>query len=116
MLIERKFKTLPQHLSYNCSAEKMEIKVKTNQDIIEPTAFVLPIVSPANEVVTHVSENEIAIQKSEGLVIIKATSPIKIKDMEGSRTFNMVPGVEALPLEVFFEEEVKELQISITVS
>tara|TARA_R110002096_G_scaffold9533_3_gene37607 strand:- start:63473 stop:65389 length:1917 start_codon:yes stop_codon:yes gene_type:complete len=101
---------------YKSTTEKTEIQVKTNQDILEPTAFVLPIVSPSNEIVTHASENEITIKKPEGLVTIKASAPIKIKEISGKRTFNMVPGVEALPIEVFFEAEVKELQISIAVS
>jgi hypothetical protein len=102
-------------ISYKCADDKMVIQAKTNQDILEPTAFVLPIVSTADEVVTQVSESEISIQKPEGLVTIKANSSLKIKEMEGKRTFNMVPGVEALPLEVFFEEDSKTLELSITV-
>ena len=102
-------------IAYKCAAEKTEIHVKTNQDITEQTAFVLPIVSPANEVVTNVSKNEITIQKPEGLVTIEANAPIKIKEISGKRTFNMVPGVEALPLEVFFEDS-RELNITVTVS
>ena len=104
-------------IGYNCTANQTEIKVNTKQNIIEKTAFVLPIVSPSSEVVTNISENEITIQKPEGLVTIKANAPIKIKEIEGERTFNMVPGVEALPLEVFFGEEQKNnLKISIVVS
>ena len=76
----------------------------------------LPIVSPSSEVVTNVSENEITIQKPEGLVTIKANVPIKTKEISGNRTFNMVPGVEALPLEVYFEEDNKTISISISVS
>ncbi|WP_204344069.1 hypothetical protein [Psychroserpens algicola] len=103
-------------ITYKCSADKTQISVSTKQDISEPTAFVLPIISPNNEVVTNVSDTEITIQKPEGLVTIKANSPIKIKDIEGARTFNMVPGVEAIPFEIFFEKDVNELLISIAVS
>jgi hypothetical protein len=103
-------------IAYNCSADKTEIKVSTKQDIKTQTAFVLPIVSPNTEVVTHVSDTGITIQKPEGLVTIKANVPLAIKEMEGSRTFNMVPGVEAIPIEVFFEEEQNELSITISVS
>jgi hypothetical protein len=103
-------------ISYNCAADKIEIKVSTQQDVKEQTAFVLPIVSPSSEVVTNVSENEITIQKPEGLLTIKANAPIKTKEIAGKRTFNMVPGVEALPLEVFFEEGQNELSMTISVS
>ena len=103
-------------ITYQTSVDGMEIRVKTNQDILAPTAFVLPIISPNKEAVTNVSETEITIQKPEGLVTLKANLPIKIKEIEGNRTFNMVPGAEAIPFEVFFEDESKELLLSITVS
>jgi hypothetical protein len=102
-------------IAYKCTADKTEIKVTTKQAITAQTAFVLPIVSPSSEVVTNVSKNEITIQKPEGLVTIKANAPIKIKEIEGKRTFNMVPGVEAIPFEVFFETGNKEVFISISI-
>ena len=83
-------------ITYQTSVDRMEIRVKTNQDILAPTAFVLPIISPNKEAVTNVSETEITIQKPEGLVTLKANLPIKIKEIEGNRTFNMVPGAEAI--------------------
>ena len=102
-------------ITYRCSANETTILVKTDQKITNPTAFVLPIVSPNNEEVTTISETEITIQKPEGLVTIKANAPIKMKEIKGKRTFNMVPGVEALPFEIYFEDQ-KEMQISIRVS
>ena len=101
---------------YNCSVNQTEIKVNTKEDIIEKTAFVLPIVSPSSEVVTVISDNKITIKKPEGLVTIKANAPIKTKEISGKRTFNMVPGVEAIPFELFFDNQNKELLISISVS
>ena len=104
-------------IAYKCSADKTEIRVSTEQDIETRTAFVLPIVSPNSEVVTKISDTEMTIQKPEGLVTITANVPLKIKDMEGNRTFNMVPGVEAIPIEVYFNTEKKQdLEISISVS
>lgn len=102
---------------YNCSAEKLEIRVSTKQSINEKTAFVLPIVSPNSEVVTKISDTEMTIQKPDGLVTIKATVPLKIKAMASGRTFNMVPGVEAIPIEAYFQSDKnKELEISISIS
>ncbi|GAA4950572.1 hypothetical protein GCM10023314_24830 [Algibacter agarivorans] len=103
-------------VSYICSAEAMEIQVKTNQNISEETAFVLPIISPTGETVNRLSDNEITIQKPEGLVTIKANVPLKQKDISGARLFNMVPGVEAIPLEAYFQEDIDELVLIITVS
>ena len=103
-------------LIYGCSNEKMQISVKTAQPIKERTAFVLPVFSPTGEKVTQVSENEITIQKPEGLVSIRASVPLVIKDMPQNRTFNMVPGAEALPIMAYFDEKGQEVKISIAVS
>ncbi|WP_299012520.1 hypothetical protein [uncultured Polaribacter sp.] len=103
-------------INYKSSVDKMEVTVKTDQNITAPTAFVLPIISPNKEVVTQINETEFTIQKPEGLVTVKSNSPIKIKEIQGNRTFNMVPGVEAIPFEAFFKEQQKELRISILVS
>lgn len=103
-------------LTYTCSSEKMQIVAKTSQDITTQTAFVLPIVSPTGEDVTQVNANEITIKKPKGVVTIKANVPIKIKDMPKSRTFNMVPGVEAVPIMAFFTEESRQLVVDIVVA
>ncbi|TBN02915.1 hypothetical protein EYD45_10185 [Hyunsoonleella flava] len=103
-------------IGYTCSENEINIKVTTEQNITAPTAFVLPIISPNSEVVTKVSDTEITIKKPEGLVTISANAPIKTKEIKGKRTFNMVPGAEAIPFEVFFNEGEKELLLSITVS
>ncbi|GGD04128.1 hypothetical protein [Hyunsoonleella pacifica] len=103
-------------ITYEYNTNETAIFVKTSQKITTPTSFVLPIVSPNSEKVTIVNKNEITIQKPEGLVTIKANAPIKTKEIEGKRTFNMVPGVEALPLEVFFKDDIERLEITIQVS
>lgn len=102
-------------IMYKCIADELQITVKTNQLIAAKTAFVLPIISPTGETVTFISEDEISIEKPEGLVLIKANRPLKIKEISGSRTFNMVPGAEAVPIEVFFGNDSEALHITIRV-
>ena len=103
-------------ITYVCNSNATVIKVKTQDEILVPTSFVLPIISASKEKVTFKNEYEINIQKPKGTVTVKANAPIKIKKMSGERTFNMVPGVEALPLEVFFTKRNKELELHIEVS
>jgi hypothetical protein len=75
---------------------------------------VLPIVSPTVEKVEYISKNEVTIQKPEGLVSIISNLPIQIKEIIGKRTFNMVPGVEAIPFEIFFDGDATiELTINV---
>lgn len=102
-------------ISYECSKKMMKIIATTVQDIIEPTAFILPIVSKAGENVFHDKDNVVSIQKPEGLVRIKANVALKIKEMPRSRTFNQVPGVEALPILAYFPKGEKMVEISIEV-
>jgi hypothetical protein len=101
-------------LKYTCSVEKVEITATANQAIKVPTAFVLPIVSPTGEKINQVSEHEITIEKPNGNVKVTSNCVIKIKDMPKSRTFNMVPGVEAVPLIIAFEEG-NQVKISIEI-
>lgn len=103
-------------LNYSCSEENVQIRATTNQDINESTAFVLPIASPSGEAVKFISENEIVIAKPEGLVNIKANVPLKIKNTPGNRTFNMVPGIQAVPIVATFQENIKALELKIEVS
>ena len=103
-------------LTYTCSKDVMRITTKTAQPIKEKTAFVLPIISPTGEKVLQPNPNEITVQKPEGQVSIKANVPLTIKGIPRERTFNMVPGAEAIPIMAFFEETTKEVEISIEVS
>jgi hypothetical protein len=102
-------------LDYKCSKENLEIVAGTNQNIKEPTAFVLPIVSPTGEKVTQLSENEITIEKPNGIVKVTANVPLNIKEMPKLRTFNMVPGVAAVPIVASFQKEKKHVRITIEI-
>ena len=98
---------------YHCSEEEMQITARTMQDIKEQTALVLPVVSPTGEVVEQVGAREITIQKPEGLVRIRANVPLSIREMPRSRTFNMVPGVEAVPILALFAKDQVDISIQV---
>lgn len=102
-------------LDYTCTKDKMQISASTTQKITAETALVLPIVSKNSEKVTQLSPNEITIQKPNGLVKITANVPLKIKEMPKSRTFNQVPGVEALPVMAYLTEDDKKAEVTIEV-
>ncbi len=102
-------------LMYQCSKDSLQIIAKTDESITEPTAFVLPMVSPTGEKVAQPKPNEITIQKPEGLVRITASVPLKIKETPKERIFNMVPGAEAVPIHAYFEDKSQALEIKIEV-
>jgi len=103
------------NLNYLCSEQSMEIIASTNQEIKQTTSLVLPVVSPSGEIVKQVSANEITIRKPDGLVKISSSAPIKIKEMPKSRTFNMVPGVEAVPIIADFVAGQNQVKLRIEV-
>ena len=100
---------------YRCSGEQMQITARTRQEIKERTALVLPVISPDGEAVEQVGASEITIRKPGGLVRLKANVPLAIKDMPRSRTFNMVPGMEAVPIMAFFAKDIKQVDITLQV-
>ena len=101
------------NLNYKVTSEKLEIIATTNEAIKNPTVFVLPIVSPTGEKVTQISENEVTIEKPEGSVKISSNTALKIKETPKERLFNMVPGVEAVPIIAPLKKEQVILTIEI---
>ncbi|MDF7823428.1 hypothetical protein P4B35_05345 [Pontiellaceae bacterium B12227] len=61
-------------------------------------SLVVPIMSPSGEKVRQVSDKRIEIKKPEGTVVVESTVPLKIKESEKGRIFNMVPGMECVPI------------------
>ncbi|MGB7329059.1 MAG: hypothetical protein WBD31_29530 [Rubripirellula sp.] len=62
------------------------------------TTLVVPIASPSGEEVRQVSDFRIEIDKPEGTVVVESNVPLKIREDANMRVFNMVPGMEAVPI------------------
>lgn len=103
------------NVNYKFSARNVEISASTKENVSELTQFVLPVISTSNESVSVVSNNEIHIRKNAATVIVKSNMPLSVKEMPAKRTFNMVPGVEALPLLASIETG-KELKLTIEIA
>ena len=87
-------------LNYQLDGQKVTIKVATADGAVSETAtsLVLPIVSRSGEPVKQVSDKRIEIKRPGGTVVVESTVPLKIKGNANERIFNMVPGMEALPI------------------
>jgi hypothetical protein len=64
----------------------------------EDTTLVVPIISPSGEEVRQVSDRRIEITKPGGTVVVESSVPLSIKASEKGRIFNMVPGMECVPI------------------
>ena len=98
--------------NYLFNHEKVEIRAQRISDTkTSSTAkLVLPVISPTGELVSQKSPNKIEINKPEGILIVEANVPLQIKKMEKERAFNMVPGVEVLPIIASFNnDKLKEI-------
>lgn len=101
---------LSYELSYLIAEESVTIKCKkTNTGKMkQPVSLVLPLISPTGESVEQPSSSIIQIKKPEGLVVIEANVPLQIKQTNKERAFNMVPGMEAVPIIAAFNESDSE--------
>ena len=104
-------------LGYHFDEQKTTITAKkvNNESMQGEASLVLPIVSPKDEKITHLSENSIEIQKGDNKIVVAANLPMKIMKTKKERLFNMVPGMEALPIKVAFPSGQSEISCTITV-
>lgn len=67
--------------------------------------LVVPVISPSGEEVRQVSDRRIEITKPEGIVVVETSVPLVIKPSEKGRLFNMVPGMECVPVLISLPQE-----------
>ncbi|MEM9987285.1 MAG: hypothetical protein AAF804_19505, partial [Bacteroidota bacterium] len=89
-------------LSYQFEKDKVSIGAKRLGQTDSPLAthLILPIISPSGEPFRQDQPSRIQVHKPQGTVTIEANSPIGILPTAQERGFNMVPGLEALPLAI----------------
>lgn len=93
-------KSSKYELSYRFTEDQATIIVESidhDHDGL-PTELVLPIISPSGEVVRQISDTRIEVAKPQGIVVIESNVLMSIKPSEKGRVFNMVPGLEAVPI------------------
>jgi len=105
------------YLTYSFEDEvtKITAMTKTWNPTSGVASLVLPLISPNHEKVVQVSKREIEVHKEGGRVVVSANAPITLMKTKKSRVFNMVPGMEAIPLQIDFEEGTNSVECSIKV-
>lgn len=120
-LTDRELTVIPRStckLQYLFDTDKTVVRAKQLSGPLEGLSakLVLPVVSPKNEKVTRVGTNRIEIQKALGKVVVDANVPLLIMETKKSRIFNMVPGMEAVPIVAGFPQQSEDLICTITVT
>lgn len=109
-------------LNYSIDADQVVITAalqgvgrKDSSNTKSRTDLVIPIISPATEQIISVSENRIEILKPNCKLTIESNVRIKMEDTKRKRTFNMVPGMQAVPLSATFPGVGREVKFTISV-
>ncbi|MCF8362271.1 MAG: hypothetical protein K9G70_06565 [Prolixibacteraceae bacterium] len=102
-------------LDYFFHTDKLIISAKSAENINAPTALVLPIVSQKGEKIEQLTNNEFVIHKMRGKLKLKANVPLSMQNGDNQRIFNMVPGVEAIPIFAYFLKDKQEIDVTLSV-
>jgi len=98
---------LTYDLGYTIDKDQVSISAKRKTKAADglKTTLALPLVSMVHETVKMVSPTRIEIQKEKGMVCVESDVPMKIKETPRGRVFNLVPGFEAVPIEIDVPEQ-----------
>jgi hypothetical protein len=88
------------HLTYILTESSVEITASLESALSAPTQFILPVISSSAEQVTQPDPKTIRITKPHGTLTIHTDAPQGFDPIPKGRTFNLVPGFEAIPVTV----------------
>ena len=83
---------------YAVSAGEVRITVKALVGALP--RLVLPLRSPSPEKVERPRARQLTVDKPGGRVSVETDGKLAVKDTKRDRVFNMVPGIQALPIEI----------------
>ena len=101
---------LAYHLAYDLTEAAVELRARAEGKGPAPSRFILPVIVGPDEVVERVDEKTIRIKKLRGTLAVKVEAPAAFEVVPTDRTFNLVPGFVACPIEVALEEG-KEIRL-----
>lgn len=109
------------HLAYNLTESSLEIaaEIAAGATAAPPSAaslrFILPVVSPTGEAVEQPDPKTIRILKPNGILTVRTNAPQGFETVPKERTFNLVPGLECVPLAITMQPG-KEIRIQMEAS
>jgi hypothetical protein len=97
-------------LTYSLTDSTVRITASVDAPPQTPLQFILPVISRSSEAFTQPDPKTIRITKPNGTLTIRTTAPEGFAAIPKERTFNLVPGFEAIPLIVPMQPG-KQIQI-----
>jgi hypothetical protein len=99
-------------LTYSFSQSAVEIRAIADAHAQTPLQFILPVISRSTEPTTQPDSKTIRITKPNGTLTIRTDAPKGFAPIPKERTFNLVPGFEAIPLIIPMQPN-QQIQIQI---
>ncbi len=90
--------TTNYHLIYTLTQSSVEIRASLESALSAPTQFILPVISSSTEAITQPDPKTIQIKKPKGTLTIRTDAAKGFSLLPAERTFNLVPGFEAIPI------------------
>ena len=96
---------LRYHLTYTLTENGVEITAEANGETASQSnlRLIVPVVSRGGEAVERPDARTVRIAKSKGTLTVRTDAAAGFGKTATERTFNLVPGLEAIPLEVILE-------------
>jgi len=104
---------ITRQVQYVVGSDNVEVRVHGDKASEVAIRLVLPVLSPSTDQVERVSDRELRIVKPKGIVVLRANTALQIQATKRDRVFNMVPGVQALPIYLDVGKEAAICTISV---
>ncbi|MCU1248595.1 MAG: hypothetical protein JWQ49_1624, partial [Edaphobacter sp.] len=102
-------------LTYSLTQSAVEIRATAEATADTPLQFILPVISRSSEAVTQPDPKTIRIEKPNGTLTVSTNAPQGFPPIPKERTFNLVPGFEAIPLTISMQPG-QQIQIHLELS
>jgi hypothetical protein len=102
------------HLTYSLTQSAVEITASADTAPQTPLQFILPVISHSTETIAQPDPKTIRITKSNGTLTIRTDASQGFDPIPKERTFNLVPGFEAIPITIPMQPG-QEIQIQLEV-
>lgn len=96
---------LNYHLTYTLTDRSVEMAARASGDISGPAnlRLIVPVVSRSSEALDQPDAHSVRITKPKGALTVSTDAAGGFEAVTKERTFNLVPGMEAIPLQVILE-------------
>jgi hypothetical protein len=87
-------------LTYSLTDSTVRITASVDAPLQTSLQFILPVISSSTQSITQPDPKTIRITKPNGTLVVRTDAPQGFEAIPKERTFNLVPGFEAIPLTI----------------